>query len=68
MPSATPRAIVDRLYDEIRAALEMPAVRDKLATLGADPMPLSPAEFDDYVRREIDANAALVKAAGIKAN
>jgi tripartite-type tricarboxylate transporter receptor subunit TctC len=31
-------------------------------------MPLSPAEFDDYVRREIDANAALVKAAGIKAN
>jgi tripartite-type tricarboxylate transporter receptor subunit TctC len=68
VPSATPRAIVDRLYGEIKSALEMPAVRDKLGTLGADPMPLSPAEFDDYVRREIDANAALVKAAGIKAN
>lgn len=68
VPSATPRAIVDRLYREIRAALEMPAVRDKLGTLGADPMPLSPVEFDDYVRREIDTNAALVKAAGIKAN
>ena len=66
--NATPRMIVERLHGEIRAALNTPAVRDKLATLGADPMPLSPAEFDDYVRREIDANAALVKAAGIKAN
>jgi tripartite-type tricarboxylate transporter receptor subunit TctC len=46
----------------------MPAVRDKLSALGADPMPLSPAAFDDYVRQEIDANAVLVKAAGIKAN
>jgi tripartite-type tricarboxylate transporter receptor subunit TctC len=68
VPSATPRTIVDRLYGEIRSALEVPAVREKLSALGADPMPLSPAEFDDYVRREIDANAALVKAAGIKAN
>jgi tripartite-type tricarboxylate transporter receptor subunit TctC len=68
VPSATPRTIVDRLHGEIRAALDTPAVRDKLGTLGADPMPLSPAEFDDYVRREIEANAALVKAAGIKAN
>jgi tripartite-type tricarboxylate transporter receptor subunit TctC len=68
VPSATPRAIVERLYREIRSALDVPAVRDKLGTLGADPMPLSPAEFDDYVRREIDVNAALVKAAGIKAN
>src|SRR3954454_21002068 len=68
VPSATPRAIVERLYREIRTALDTPAVRDKLATLGADPMPLSPADFDDYVRREIDANTALVKAAGIKAN
>ncbi len=68
VPSATPRAIVERLYREIRAALDMPAVREKLGTLGADPMPLTPAEFDDYVRREIDDNAALVRAAGIKAN
>jgi tripartite-type tricarboxylate transporter receptor subunit TctC len=68
VPSATPRAIVERLYGEIRAALDTPAVREKLGTLGADPMPLTPAEFDAYVRREIDVNAALVKAAGIKAN
>jgi len=68
VPSATPRSIVERLYREIQTALDLPAVRDKLAALGADPMALSPAAFDDYVRREIDANTALVKAAGIKAN
>jgi tripartite-type tricarboxylate transporter receptor subunit TctC len=31
-------------------------------------MPMSPAEFDTHVKKEIELNAALVKAAGIKAN
>ena len=31
-------------------------------------MVMTPAEFDAHVQREIDINAALVKAAGIKAN
>jgi len=41
-------------------------VRDKLATLGVDPMVMAPAEFDALVEKEIAMNAALVKAAGIK--
>lgn len=65
-PAKTPRAIVERLARELRAALETPAVRDKYAALGADPMPLGPSEFDDYVRREIELNGAIVKAVGIK--
>ena len=43
-------------------------MEDKLATIGIDPMTLTPAEFDEYVKAEIGMNAALVKAAGIKAN
>jgi tripartite-type tricarboxylate transporter receptor subunit TctC len=34
--------------------------------LGVDPMIMSPAEFDAYVRKDIVASAALVKSAGIK--
>jgi hypothetical protein len=30
-------------------------------------MPMTPAQFDGYVRKELEQNAALVKAAGIKA-
>jgi len=31
-------------------------------------MPMSPAEFDALIKREIVANAALAKAAGLKPN
>jgi tripartite-type tricarboxylate transporter receptor subunit TctC len=49
-------------------ALQTPAVREKLAGLGADPMALTSAEFDALVKREIETNTELVKAAGIKVN
>jgi len=35
----------------------------KLATLGVDAMPMTPAEFDEHVKKEIAINAALVQAA-----
>ena len=38
-----------------------------MARLGAEPMDYSPERFNAYLRGEIAANAALVKAAGIKA-
>ena len=39
-----------------------------LANLGADPMPLTPAQFEALVKSEIETNTQLVKAAGIKVN
>ncbi|MDB5509484.1 MAG: tripartite tricarboxylate transporter substrate binding protein [Hyphomicrobiales bacterium] len=65
-PAKTPRAIVDRLASELRTALESPAVRTKYAALGADPMPMSSTDFDAYVRKEVELNAAIVQAVGIK--
>src|SRR5262245_1738824 len=65
-PSSTPRAILDRLNAETTKALVLPAVKQKLANAGGEPMPMTPAGFDAFVRKEIDVNAALVKAAGIE--
>lgn len=65
-PAKTPKAIVDRLARELRASLDSTEVRGKFAAMGADPMPMSAAEFDDYVRKEVDLNIALVKTLGIK--
>jgi len=65
-PSKTPRAIIERLNWEVTKALEDPAVKDKLTKLGVQPMPMTAQQFDDYVRGELEQNAALVKAAGIK--
>lgn len=68
VPAATPRPVVERLNQEVMKALDVPAIRERMRQMGADPMPMTPAEFDAYVVKEIEANAALVKAAGIKAN
>ncbi len=67
-PSKTPRDILDRLYRETFKALHSPDVREKMARLGAEPMDYNPEQFNVYLRDEIAANAALVKAAGIKPN
>ena len=66
LPAKTPRAIVDKLHGEVAEALATPSVRSKLAALGVDAMTLSPREMDTFVRKQIAADAALAKAAGIK--
>ncbi len=65
-PARTPRPIVDRLARELSTALLTPAVREKYAALGADPMPMGAHDFDEYIRREIELNVAIVRAVGIK--
>src|SRR5579862_4801356 len=67
VPAKTPREIVNRLYQELGATLQSPEVREKLIRLGAEPMDYRPEQFNAYIREEIIANAALVKAAGIEA-
>jgi tripartite-type tricarboxylate transporter receptor subunit TctC len=67
-PAATPKAIIDKLNAETVKALQSAVVKEKLANVGGDPMPMTPAEFTAFVDKEIDLNAALVKAAGVKIN
>jgi tripartite-type tricarboxylate transporter receptor subunit TctC len=66
-PAGTPPAVIERLNKELIAVLALPEVKERLAKIGADPSPTSPAEFDALVVRELAENGELVKAAGIKA-
>jgi tripartite-type tricarboxylate transporter receptor subunit TctC len=66
VPAKTPRNVIDQLYGETVKALRAPKVRERMATLFVDPMVMTPRELDAYVLKEIELNAALVKAAGIK--
>jgi tripartite-type tricarboxylate transporter receptor subunit TctC len=67
VPAKTSRAIVDRLAIETRKALAEPSVRDKLATLGIEPMQLTPEALDALVAKQIATDAELVRTAGIGA-
>lgn len=66
VPAKTPKEVINRLYQETVKAQNTPDAREKLTKLGAEPMDYAPDAFNEYLRKEIAANAALVKAAGIK--
>src|SRR4029077_11599585 len=66
VPATPPRAIIDQLYRETEKALRPPGVTDKFKPQGIEPMPMTSAEFDELIKKEIDTNIALVKAANLK--
>jgi tripartite-type tricarboxylate transporter receptor subunit TctC len=63
-PAKTPKAIIERLNREVVAALHVKETADRIIALGGSPMPMTPAEFDAFVRREIALNGEIVKASG----
>ena len=66
VPAGTPKAAVDRLYDEFAKALNAPDVREKMIALGAEPVASRPEDFAAYVKAEAAKYAKLVKASGAK--
>lgn len=63
--SKTPRDVVQRINQSTLKALQLPEVKEKMNTLGAEMMPMSPEQFDALIREELVVNAAIVKASGI---
>jgi tripartite-type tricarboxylate transporter receptor subunit TctC len=62
-PAKTPKAIVNKLNAEVRNILQQPDVKDRLSKLGADPMPMSPEQFDAYMKEEFTTLGAVMKSA-----
>jgi tripartite-type tricarboxylate transporter receptor subunit TctC len=50
----TPKPIIDRLNREVRAIVELPEVRRRLAELGGVPSPSTPEEMRERIEREIE--------------
>jgi tripartite-type tricarboxylate transporter receptor subunit TctC len=65
-PRDTPSEIVEKLNNEINAALAHPAIRVRIAGLGSVPMPMTPADFTKFIVAETDKWAKVIKFAGIK--
>jgi tripartite-type tricarboxylate transporter receptor subunit TctC len=68
VPSATPRAIVQKINAGFVAAGQSPDVRARMAELGLEPVGNTPEQFDAFIRSEIEKWTKVVKAAGIKAD
>jgi tripartite-type tricarboxylate transporter receptor subunit TctC len=66
VPKKTPNEIVEKLNKEINAALADPKLKARFAELGAEPMMMTPAEFEKFVVAETEKWAKVIRAANIK--
>ena len=64
-PAGTPDAVVERLQQSARKAMQTPDVRQRFADLGGVPGGETPAEYDAFIAQERKSWAQIVKAAGL---
>jgi len=65
-PKNTPPDIVGTLNKEINAVITDPAMKAKFANLGAEPMPMTPVEFQNFIAEQIGKWGKVVKFAAMK--
>jgi len=66
-PAKTPRAVVNKLNRETARVLALPDVQQRLVSLGAEPMPGTPEQFDRLLAEQLIITTQLARKAGIKA-
>jgi tripartite-type tricarboxylate transporter receptor subunit TctC len=64
VPSGTPEPIVTRLNAALVKVLNQPDLRQRLGEQGAEAMPMSPAEFRQFIASEVEKWGKLVKISG----
>ncbi len=65
-PAKTPAAIIDAMSAEIQKAIQNPATRSRYEALQTTPVGSTPAELDQYFRRQLKFNADIAQRANIK--
>jgi len=65
-PAGTPRAVIDRLNEALRAALASDEVKKQLALDGTEITPGSPEAYADFIDKDERRWAELVKASGVE--
>jgi tripartite-type tricarboxylate transporter receptor subunit TctC len=65
-PAGTPQDIIERLNKELRAVVDLPAVRQRIAADAGDPLPSTPAEYAEDIRRESAKWSVLIKTLNLK--
>jgi tripartite-type tricarboxylate transporter receptor subunit TctC len=67
-PAGTPPGVVARIRDEVAKIVQQPDIRERIVTLGGEPVGNTPAEFAAIVRSDIAKWKGVAKAANIVAD
>ena len=65
-PAGTPPAVIEKWNVDVTKILSAPEMRERLAAQGAEAAPDSPAEFAQFIARELAKYGPIVKASGAK--
>ena len=65
-PAGTPKAVIARLNAAIVKAINKPAINQRLADVGLQPAPSTPAELDQFVKEQYVAWGKKIRDAGIQ--
>jgi tripartite-type tricarboxylate transporter receptor subunit TctC len=65
VPAATPRPIINKLYQDIADVMKIEEVRQKFAAQWIEPLGTTPDSFAAFLKSEVENNAKLVKEAGL---
>jgi tripartite-type tricarboxylate transporter receptor subunit TctC len=66
MPASTPKAVQDRVHDEVTKIVQMPEVKARLEAIGMEVQPLSQAQFQAFHAAENKRYAELIKRRNIR--
>jgi tripartite-type tricarboxylate transporter receptor subunit TctC len=53
-PAGTPVEAIDRIQSEVASLVKQPATVERFVTLGLEPIGNTPAEFDKFIRSDLD--------------
>ncbi len=67
-PAQTPDAVVQKINLAVAKALAKPELQKRLLDLGANPEPMTVAQFDSFVKKEVTTWGAVVKQANVQAD
>jgi tripartite-type tricarboxylate transporter receptor subunit TctC len=65
-PAGTPRDMVERLNKAFTEALRAPETQARFAQLMAEPVPTSPEQFGEFMKKELARYEPVVKASGAR--
>jgi len=67
-PAGTPKAIVNRMYQEVAAAVKKPDIVEWMKQNGLDPVASTPEEYGAHIRTELVKYAKALKDAKVQPN
>ncbi len=65
VPAGTPPAVITRLNQAIVKSLAIPEVKERIVSLGADPVGNTPEEFSAFIKKELATWSKVIKEVGI---